>query len=239
MRPSVVREGETSLYAFRSQPTMVDFPGRMAAVFFVSGCNLACRYCHNPDLLRRHQQGLSWARLETACERFREDWTEAAVITGGEPTLARDLPELIAFFRDQGWSVKLDTNGSRPDVLAACLADVDYVAMDVKAGLDRYEDLTGFGHVERIRESITVLRDGPTDYELRTTLIASFHDDDQLRDIAELIHGARRYVLQAFVPQDGMPDPAYRELPRTSTDRLHEAAALMAGCADEVLVRGD
>lgn len=230
---------ESSLYAFREQPTLVDFPGYMAAVFFVSGCNLDCGYCHNPSLLRRRQVGLSWERLGEVCDRFMVNWTRAAVITGGEPTLSKDLPEIIAFFKSLGWRVKLDTNGSRPDVLASVAPSLDYIAMDVKAGLSRYRELTGLEEVERITESITLLMESSTDYELRTTLIDPFHDDDQLREIADMVRGAARYVLQPFVPREDIPREEFRRLPRCSPDRLQEARAIVEGCADEVLIRGE
>ncbi len=244
----------TSIYAFLSNPTLVDYPGYMAAVFFTSGCNFRCGFCHNPDLLRTKQRGITWERLERACARFTEDWTTAAAITGGEPTLAGDLPELIAFFKGLGWRVKLDTNGSRPEVLAAILPEVDYVAMDVKAGPDRYRELTGFGDIGKITDSIALLiesgcsslesdRDGEEhpgpDYELRTTLIEPFHDNEQLRAMGEMIRGTRRYVLQAFIPRDDMPDAAFSYCHRTSPDRLREVQAMMAEYAEEVLIRGE
>jgi pyruvate formate lyase activating enzyme len=239
MKPAAGESAGTSVYAYLRHPSLVDYPGYPAALFFTSGCNFACRYCHNPALMRRRQAGLSWDRLRQVCEDFREEWTAAAVLSGGEPTMAEDLPELIDFFRDRSWRVKLDTNGSFPDVLARILPQVDYVALDVKAAPDRYRELTGFGEVERIRESIALLRAGETDYELRTTLIEPFHDDAQLHELADLVRGARRLVLQPFVPRPDMPDPTFRLLLRTSPDRLHQAAAILTGCAEEVLIRGD
>ncbi len=233
------RQGETSIYAFLSNPTLVDFPGHMAAVFFTSGCNMRCGFCHNPDLLRTRQKGLTWERLGEVCTRFEAEWTTAAVLTGGEPTLAGDLGELITFFTERGWRFKLDTNGSRPEVLEAVLPLVDYVAMDVKASSARYRELTGFADAAKIAASIEILRAGQTDYELRTTLIEPFHDDEQLRDMGEMIRGARRYVLQAFIPRDEMPDPVFTTYPRTSPDRLREVEAMMSEYADEVLMRGD
>lgn len=218
---------------------MVDFPGYLAAVFFVSGCNLNCGYCHNPSLMRKRQVGLTWERLGEVCEKFRKDWTRAAVITGGEPTLSKDLPELINFFRSLGWRVKLDTNGTRPGVLASVAPLLDYIAMDVKAGLSHYRELTGLEEIDTITESINILKASGTEYELRTTLIEPFHDDNQLREIAGMIRGAARYVLQPFVPREDIPSDDFRGLARTSPDRLQEAKTLMEGCADEVLIRGE
>jgi pyruvate formate lyase activating enzyme len=164
---------------------------------------------------------------------------DAAVITGGEPTLRADLPDLIQFFRKSGWAVKLDTNGSRPGVLRECLPLLDYVAMDIKAGLGGYPELCGFEDVARIRESVEAIKGGAKDYEFRTTVIASFHTDEQMREIGELIRGARRYVLQPFLPKEQLPDAELRALPRTQESRLLALRDLLAGCAAEILVRGD
>lgn len=240
MKPGTTEEeATTSVYAFLRNPTLVDYPGRLAATFFISGCNMRCGYCHNPDLLQTRKSGLSRGRLEEACARFRDQWVEAAVLTGGEPTMAPDLPSIIAFFKSFGWAVKLDTNGSRPEVLREVIGQVDYVAMDIKASPGRYAELTGFAHPERLCESIRLIQDLATDYEFRTTLLDPFHDDAQIMEIAELVRDARRYILQPFVPKDEMPDPAFQKLSRTSPERLRQAAALVSGSAREVLVRGD
>jgi pyruvate formate lyase activating enzyme len=218
---------------------MVDFAGHLAAVFFLSGCNFRCGFCHNPDLMRRKQKGIPWDRLESACRRFREEWVDAAAISGGEPTLEDELPGLIGFFRRFGWAVKLDTNGSRPDVLRACLPLLDYVAMDIKAGLSKYPEMCGFADEAKIRESVDLIKTSAKDYEFRTTVVESFHTDEQMKEIGALIRGARRYILQPFVPRDQIPDPAFRTLPRTPESRLVAIRDLLAGCAADLIVRGD
>ncbi|MBN1556795.1 MAG: anaerobic ribonucleoside-triphosphate reductase activating protein [Lentisphaerae bacterium] len=229
---------ESPVYAFLRKPSMVDFPGRLAGVFFVSGCNFRCGFCHNPDLLGRHERHLAWDRLEDVCRAFGADWVDGAVITGGEPTLAPDLKPLIGFFRRRGWAVKLDTNGSRPDVLRACLPWLDYVAMDIKTGPDGYETLTGCADISAIRESIELIKAHARDYEFRTTVIETYHDEACMRQIGELIRGSRRYVIQPFVPQDHLPDPAFRALPRTSPDRLQALAACVQPLVGEVVAKG-
>ena len=114
---------------------MVDYPKHFAAVFFTSGCDFTCGFCHNATLIGKKQAGLSRDKLEEAAARFKKNWVNGVVITGGEPTGADDLLDLIHFFKDRfGFSVKLDTNGSNPHRLAECLPFVDYVAMDVKCG---------------------------------------------------------------------------------------------------------
>jgi pyruvate formate lyase activating enzyme len=226
------------VYAFLRNPSMVDFPGRVAAVFFLGGCNFRCGFCHNADLVQPPAKTLSRDRLEAACARLQDNWADAAVVTGGEPTLWEDLPDLMRFFKGLGWAVKLDTNGSRPGMVETCLPLADYVAMDVKAGPDAYEQLTGFGDVAALQRSIASIAAGAADYEFRTTVIESFHTDAQMRAIGSMIRGARRYVMQPFVPKENLPDPRYTEMQRTSPDRLKALADVMAEYADEVSVRG-
>ncbi len=226
------------VYAYLQNPSMVDFAGKLAAVFFTTGCNFACGFCHNAALMGASRTGMSWEKLREGCRGFESDWVDGAVITGGEPTLSGELLELIRFLKGFGWAVKLDTNGSRPDVLADCMPLVDYVAMDIKAGPSGYPSLTGYSDVNRLRESIDLVRDSAPDYEFRTTIIESFHTDEQMAEIAEFIDGARRYIVQPFVPSENLSDPTYRQLPRTTDGRMDEVAALVAGCAEQVTVRG-
>jgi pyruvate formate lyase activating enzyme len=218
---------------------MVDYGGHMAAVFFISGCNLRCGFCHNAALLAEGKRGLDWDRLRRACRRFRAQWVDAAVVTGGEPTLHPGLEELLRYFRDIGWSVKLDTNGSRPHVLRECLPLVDYVAMDLKAAPSRYGELTGCEDTGAISRSVDLIRSQARDYEFRTTIVESFHDNRQMTELGDLVRGARRYVLQPFVPRDDLLHPGFREEQRTSPDRMRELADLMRHYAGEVQVRGD
>ena len=217
---------------------MVDFPGRLAAVFFVAGCNFNCGFCHNAALMGTPRKTLPWKRLDKACAAFATDWVDGAVITGGEPTLSDELPELLEFFARRGWKTKLDTNGSHPDILQKCIAVVDYVAMDIKTGRDGYAELTGFDDISAIERSIAIVKEQARDYEFRTTVIEHIHTDEQMLDIAEMISDARRYAIQPFVPRDDMPDERLRTKPRTSSDQLAAIAELVGGCADEVIVRG-
>ena len=229
----------TSIYAYLEKPSMVDYPKHFAAVFFTSGCNFTCGFCHNAALMGKKQAGLPWERLEQACTKFKKDWVNGAVITGGEPTLAPDLIELIRFFRDRfGFAVKLDTNGSNPKLLAKCLPLVDYVAMDIKTGFSGYPELVGYAKTANIQRSIDLIKAEAKDYEFRTTVIDSHHTDQLMEEVGETIHGAKRFALQAFIPRDELPGKEYRTLPRTTAARLHELKNRMAGRADEILLRG-
>ena len=232
------RPEESPVYAFLRNPSLVDYPGRLAAVLFLSGCNFKCRFCHNRALMGRKRKGIPWTRLESALARFRENWVDGVVITGGEPTLDPALPALVRRLRDDGWLIKLDTNGSNPDVLRQCMPLLSYVAMVIKAGLSAYETLAGWRDTAKIEESIDLIRSEAPDYEFRTTVIDSVHTDAEMMEIGRLIDGAKRYVLQPFLPREDVPDPDLAGGPRTAPDRLNALAALMKDYAVEVLVRG-
>lgn len=230
--------GLSPVYGFLKQPSMVDFTGRLAGVFFLSGCNFRCRFCHNPGLIPHSENLISWKRLEKVCSEFADNWVDAAVITGGEPTLSPALGQLIGFFKTRGWAVKLDTNGSAPDRLGACLPQVDYVAMDLKADLEGYEPLAAYSRTENIRSSVDLLKREAPDYEFRTTVLPVFHTDRRMAAMGEILRGAARYALQPFVPKPGLPDPALESVGRTPPERLDALGRMMQPYADEVIVRG-
>ncbi len=235
----MIRSGRSPVYGHLTGPSMVDYPGRLAAVFFLSGCNFRCGFCHNLQLMDLQGSRLSWAGLDRACLAFCENWVDAAVISGGEPTLCKELPDLISFFRNHGWRVKLDTNGSRPDMLKKIIGEIDYVAMDIKTSLEHYPEVTGCSDTAGISESIELIMNAPVDYEFRTTVIESIHPVETIKEAASLIQGARRYVLQPFVPQPGLPDPSMESLPRTSPDYMQKLADTIAGQVEEALIRGE
>ena len=239
-RPSPLATRHSSLspvVAYLKQPTLVDFPGRLAAIFFLSGCNFRCGYCHNAALLAAHREGMSWNRVEHACVNFRKHWADGVVISGGEPTLSPELPELIRRLKRHGFAIKLDTNGSRPDVLAAVLSEVDYVALDIKCSQSAYPRLTGFTEVARIAQSLDLVRVHARAYELRTTLLEDFHTDADLVEVGQWIDGASRLMLQPFLPREDLPDPELRRRPRTPPDRLRAAAEILRPHVSEIICR--
>jgi pyruvate formate lyase activating enzyme len=226
------------VYGFLKNPSMVDFEGHLAAVFFLSGCNFRCGFCHNAELMGQHRPGLSWERLKEVCREFAGNWVTGAVVTGGEPTLSKDLPALLDFLKRFGWKIKLDTNGSNPAMLRSCLSRVDYVAMDIKTAPSHYPHLTGFHDTGLLHESAELIRREAADYEFRTTIIESAHSDELVDEMAAFIGTSRRYILQPFIPSDRLPNRQYHACKRTSPDRLTKVAERMSHCSDEVRVRG-
>ena len=151
--------GLSPVFGLLKNASLVDYPGKMAAVFFLSGCNFRCGFCHNAKLMGRvDAPGLPWTEVETACTRFRDNWVEGAVITGGEPTMNPGVFHTVEKLRKWGFSIKLDTNGSQPRVLEKLLPLVDYVAMDVKFAPADYSARTGFDDLSALTESIRLIQ---------------------------------------------------------------------------------
>ena len=218
---------------------MIDFPGRMAAIMFFSGCNFTCGFCHNATLMGTKKEGLPWDELEKACNDFKEQWVNGIVLSGGEPTLDEDeLNKTIDLFIDKGFAVKLDTNGSAPEKIEKVLPKLDYIAMDVKTSLSKYKDLVGYNKTENIKKSIDIIKNKSNSHEFRTTVIEGIHSEDDMREICSLVKGAKRYVLQPFIPQDDLPGEKFRRIQRTSPVFMRKMESIAQGCADEVIARG-
>lgn len=216
---------------------MVDFPDRIAAVLFVSGCNFRCGFCHNA-VLARPGPTMTWAAVSDRCLRFRSEWADGAVVSGGEPTLHPGIEPLIDLLKKLGFAVKLDTNGSCPDRLEAILPKLDYVAMDLKTSLHDYEAMTGFADTNAISQSVALLKAKALDYEFRTTVIPDLHSDATMHAMLPLLEGARRYTLQPFLPREDLPDPSMRALPRTPHGLLEQLAAIARPVVQTLTIRG-
>jgi pyruvate formate lyase activating enzyme len=184
--------------------SLIDFPGHISAIVFTLGCGFRCPYCHNPELVipARAPAEIS----PEAVFRFldtRAGQVDGVVITGGEPTLHPDLPDMLGKLKGKGLAVKLDTNGSNPGMLSFLLDRglLDYVAMDVKAPLEHYARVVRAPvDTESIRESIGLVMHSGLNHEFRTTYVDSLLSIEEMLDIVPLLRGCARYVLQRFQP---------------------------------------
>ena len=183
--------------------SLIDYPGKVSCVLFLAGCNFNCPYCHNPDLVLNHN-GDSLSAVSEQMDRFlasRRDFLDGVVISGGEPTLQPQLTGLCQRIKAHGYSVKLDTNGSRPAVIRRLIDDglVDYVAMDIKTDPFAYwPRIQKTYKPDRILDSIRIIMDSAPAYEFRTTCVKPFVDLAVIETIGQLIRGADHYVLQRF-----------------------------------------
>lgn len=181
--------------------SLLDYPEKISAIVFTPGCNLRCGYCHNPELIFNPKPSFS----EEAFFEFLHKRTgkiDAVVITGGEPCLQTDLMDFVKKIKELGYLVKLDTNGTFPNKVKDLLDNnlLDYIAMDIKAPLEKYNQITNVKvDTEKIAESILLLKNSKIGYEFRTTVVKSQLNIKDFEKIAEILEGAERYYLQKFI----------------------------------------
>lgn len=220
--------------------TLIDFPGRVACIGFTLGCNFRCPYCHNPDLVLPECFGPTIPEDEVfSFLEKRKNKLEGVVITGGEPTIQGDLEAFIRRIKDFGFLVKLDTNGENPDVIRSLLDKrlIDYIAMDVKAPIEKYEELTRSKvHVEKLIESIKLIMSSQVDYEFRTTVVKEMLSNDDILRIGSLIRGAKRYCLQKFSPKRTL-DPSYKGKSTYSEEEFRSLAIELKNYVEECIIR--
>ncbi len=215
--------------------SLIDYPGKVASVLFTPGCNLRCPFCHNwrivvdpkPPFL---QEATALEILET-----RRKYVDAVVVTGGEPTMHKELPKFLSKLKSRGFLVKLDTNGFYPSVLEECLASVDYVAMDVKTSREKY-GILGARDVSDLLRSVEILKTGKVPYEFRTTVVPQLVTLNDIAFVGDLVKGAKTYALQQFVPKD-LLDKKYESLSPHSPEKIGEFAEAMKNYADNVVMR--
>lgn len=224
--------------------TMLDYPDRVACIAFTPGCNMRCGFCHNPEFVlpdKIRELQADFIAEETFFNFLdkRKGLLEGVVVSGGEPTIWRDLPDFFRKIKERGFLAKLDTNGNHPAMLRKLLEEklVDYVAMDVKTSLVEYPKLVG-GTVkaEHIEESIALLKAAGIPYEFRTTLIKEVHTEEVLQDMAELLSGAERYYLQAFRPGHTL-NPLFATYHPFSPGEMEALVRRFSGMAKHVNIR--
>ncbi|OGD64414.1 anaerobic ribonucleoside-triphosphate reductase activating protein [Candidatus Berkelbacteria bacterium RIFOXYA2_FULL_43_10] len=197
--------------------TLVDFPGTVACTVFTQGCSFRCHFCHNPELVLPDQFGPLISNeefIDFLMSRLGK--LEGVCITGGEPLLNPDIEQFISHIKALGFKVKLDTNGFYPERLASIIesGDIDYIAMDIKAPLDKYPMVTNIEtrntkheinpkklksyNLQPIKRSIDLIMQSEVDYEFRTTIAKPLLDVNDIEKIAKMIKGAKRYVLQNY-----------------------------------------
>ena len=219
--------------------TLLDFPGKVACTVFLGGCDMRCPFCHNAELIDGTAPAVMEEEELLAFLKKRAGLLEGVAITGGEPLLRDDTIVLMEKIRDLGYPVKLDTNGTHPDRLRKILDRglAAYVAMDIKNSPDRYAVTAGLEKLDLapIRESVSLLTEGRTDYEFRTTVVAELHDADSFRGIGEWIRGARRYYLQKFTDRDTVPFGGFHA---PEDEKMREYAAISREYVPSAVIRG-
>lgn len=223
--------------------TLLDYPSKVACTVFLGGCNFRCPFCHNSELLDGTAPAVMDKDALLAFLKKRKGLLDGVCVTGGEPTLCPDLPDLLRQIRDLGYAIKLDTNGYRPDVLRALVGEglVDYVAMDIKNGPSAYAETAGLPklNLSKIEESIRFLAEGTVDCEFRTTVVTPLHTEDTIREMAGWLHtltgGVPKLFLQPFTDRDTVP---FAGLGAPKQAELLSFVNILSQCAASVTVRG-
>ncbi len=195
---------KNEIFAGLQKLTLLDFPGYVACTLFTRGCNMRCPFCHNASLVTRADEQKMYTNEEIL--RFlkkRQGMLDGVAITGGEPTLMRGLPEFLADVRALGYKIKLDTNGTRPEVLKNIVDSglCDYVAMDIKNCREKYGETIGLSDdydLSPIDESIAFLMQGNVDFEFRTTVSRTFHTESDIEKIGKWLAGDEKFFFQQF-----------------------------------------
>jgi pyruvate formate lyase activating enzyme len=199
------------------EASFLDWDGKIVTTLFVPGCNFRCPYCQNWELIERPEKfdEIDFERIKKFLLSHK-DFIDGICITGGEPTIYKDLPDFIKQIKELGFLVKLDTNGSKPRMIKKLIDEklVDYVAMDIKASFEKYDITCGVKvDVEDIKRSTDVIMNSKIGYEFRTTVAPSIIDESDIENIATSVKGAKKYVLQQFIPKNAMDEKLRKVTP--------------------------
>lgn len=217
--------------------TLTDYPGSVAAIVFTQGCNFKCPFCHNSDLIY-FKSGVIDENEVLDYLGKRKKMLDGVVITGGEPTLQQDLINFLNKVKNLGLKVKLDTNGAKPEVLKKIidLNLVDYIAMDIKSSQNNYSEVSGVKvDINKIRESISIIKKSKLDFEFRTTVVKNYHNYESLLEICEYVGNDVKYYLQNFENSSRVLNSTLESF---SKDELLEMCAKLNEKFPNVKVRG-
>ncbi len=200
--------------------SLLDYPDKISAIIWTAGCNFRCPFCYNKDLVLGKVEQFSEDEILSFL-KMRKNLLEGLVISGGEPLMQEDISEFITKVKKMGFLVKIDTNGMFPEKLQELIDKklVDYIAMDVKAPLDKYDNLTGVKtDIKKIKKSIEIIKNSGLDYEFKTTFVPNLLNKKDIKDISELLRGSKKFFLQQFKNTNPMISSALQNAIETLND---------------------
>jgi len=222
--------------------TLIDFPKQVACTVFLDRCNFRCGFCFNPKLALGKETNFNMRGQEfLEFLKKRKNLLDGVCITGGEPTMHPELAEFCGKIKGMGFLVKLDTNGSNPGMLKTLINKklVDYIAMDIKAPLEKYDEIVGAKvNKEAIRESIALIMNSGIDYEFRSTLLPKFHSAQDMEKMASMVEGADLYCLQQFNPNAEMIDNELKKERKFIKEELEALKKIAERYVKKVELRG-
>lgn len=221
--------------------SFLDYPGKIVSVVFLPGCNFRCPFCFNVEMVKNSRK-LKRIEAEEVFNHLksRKKWLDGICITGGEPTLHKGLFDFISKIKQMGFLVKLDTNGTNPEILKKLIEDklLDYIAMDIKAPLEKYEKVVESKlDLKKIQESVDIIRNGGVEYEFRSTILPKLHSKEDILGIGKWLKGSKRYFLQQFRPEKTLDKEFQKEKPY-SIEQLKELVEIAKPFFEKVEIRG-
>jgi len=210
--------------------SLIDWEGKIVSTLYLPGCNFRCPFCYNVELILHpdHLKNIPQKEIDNYLLE-RKDFIDGICMSGGEPTLYSHLPEYFKGLKEKGFLVKLDTNGTNPELLKKLLNFnlVDFIALDIKSSLDpdnyfKAACIQDEIIIEKIKDSIELIMNSNIDYEFRTTVVPLLHSEETIMEIAKYISGAKKYVLQNFSPLEMTLDPSFQKIKSYSTEKMQE-----------------
>ena len=228
-----------NIYGYQ-KTTLLDYPEHVAATIFTGGCNFRCPFCHNSDLILNPSSSTPIPEKEIfSFLKKRKNILSGICITGGEPSLQADLPEFIKKVRLLGYKIKLDTNGYLPDIISDLLEQnlLDYIAMDIKAGLSHYSRVSGISDFNKnqILKSISIIENSNIEYEFRTTVVKELHSENDFHEIAKILSPESSYFIQSFKDSGNILLPG---LSSCNTETLNEYLSIVKTNIPNSFLRG-
>ena len=220
--------------------SLVDFPGHVAAALFTAGCNMRCGYCHNPELVLPERLAPSIPIDDIMLFlKSRVGRLDGVVVSGGEPTIHDDLPELIRRIKELGYDVKLDSNGTRPEMIRQLISDrlIDFVAMDIKGPLEKYQTIAARPiDMDAVQETINLLIDSDgIGHEFRTTIVREQLEPNDFHKVGQMVRGAKRFALQHFQPGITLV-PQFEQATTFSEAEFQQTKTIMEGYVDKCVI---
>ena len=219
--------------------TLIDYPGHLAPIIFTNGCNFRCPYCYNKSLVEGTANLMPVEKVFSFLKE-RQNLLDGVVVTGGEPTLQKDLLDFLEKIKDLGYDIKLDTNGSNPEKLAMAINQnlVDYIAMDIKGPIEKYDKIAGVKiDKDKIKKSVELIKEF-SHHEFRTTVAPSFLKEEDFKKIARWLKGAQKYYLQQLEIKETMIDPRFQKETPYPSQKLKSFVSLIEDNFKECEVRG-
>ena len=203
--------------------SLIDYPNKISCVIFLSGCDFRCGFCHNPDLVLGNLKSISEEDVLNFLEK-KKKWLDGVVFSGGEPLLNKEIVDFIKKVKDLGFLVKIDTNGTNPEILKELIKNklIDYIAMDFKNNLNKYEETVGVKvDIKKIKESIDLIGNCNINHEFRCTVLPKLHAKEDILEICKLIKGDKLF-LQQFNNKGKLLDSKFQDYEQFGGEELED-----------------